>query len=653
MVDDEGRVEASTLPDRTEDPGGPRRRRRQRLWALALAPLLFVMACFAVDRTVHRGAVLRGVEAAQVPLAGLDRAGVEAALGALAVRLVETPLTVRLRGQGFEVDPRTLGLELDVDATTDAALHAGRQGSGLRQLGWWGARLVRDHAVVPVLRLDPDKLEAAIAGWEAQLPDRPFEGALVTAEGALVADPPRRGFAIDRDAAAERFLTALALPARTPLDLPLVEQEPTRRLADVEAALAAAEALLDGPVSLVAELPAEGEQPPQTVHFTFASELLVRALRTKPDADRGFELALDAQVVGGGLGEARAALERSAVDARFVVDDDDAVTIVPGRRATFLEPARVAAALLEAARSPSRHGAMPVEQGEPPVLTTGDAQALGIRGLVSKFTTQYPCCPPRVKNIQRIAAMIDGVLVRPGETFSINAHVGPRTVQKGFVAAPTIVHGEMEDTIGGGVSQFATTFFNAAFYGGYEIVERQPHSYWFDRYPMGHEATLSFPKPDVIIQNDTASGLLIRCVATDHFVTVKLYGDNGGRKVKRKVSAPYDPVKPPVEYIADRSIDPEDKKVVERGASGWSVTVSRLLTSADGKEETERRKVTYQPRPRRVKVHPCRIPRGEKGWTGEACPEPVEEDEDEAVADGGEAPQPAGEPAPGDAEEGS
>ena len=166
------------------------------------------------------------------------------------------------------------------------------------------------------------------------------------------------------------------------------------------------------------------------------------------------------------------------------------------------------------------------------------------------------CCQPRVQNIHRIADLLDQRIVRPDETFSINAIVGERTVKNGFVAAPSIEDGEMVDTVGGGISQFATTFFNAVFYGGYDIIERAPHTYWFSRYPMGHEATLSYPKPDIIFKNDSKAGILIDTSYTDTSITVKLYGDNGGRRVRAQVSPRFAVVEPTVELVPDPRRDP-------------------------------------------------------------------------------------------------
>ncbi len=297
------------------------------------------------------------------------------------------------------------------------------------------------------------------------------------------------------------------------------------------------------------------------------------------------------------------------------------MTVIPSRAGTLLSPDKVASALLRVARSPDRRGRLPLERGAEPAFTTAAAQALGIKELVGQHTTHHNCCQPRVDNIHRAADIIDSWLVPPGQIVSLNAMIGPRTTKNGFVLAPTIEEGEMVDSLGGGTSQFATTFFNALFLGGIDIEERTAHSYWFSRYPMGRDATLSWPKPDVIFQNDTDAGLLIRTIYTDTSITVKLYGDAGGRKVRFRVSPQQDLVKPPIEYIADPDRSPDEEKVKESGQIGWTVFVTRDIEFKGGTKRQDRRKVTYKPRVRRVLVHPCRIPDGEPGYTGEKCPE--------------------------------
>jgi vancomycin resistance protein YoaR len=287
-----------------------------------------------------------------------------------------------------------------------------------------------------------------------------------------------------------------------------------------------------------------------------------------------------------------------------------------------LDSAKTASEVWEAAARPDRNGTLVVTPAEPPPLTTEQAEALHITGLVSKFTTYHACCEARVKNIHHAADLVDATVLAPGETFSLNEHLGPRTLAKGFVPAPTIVHGEMEETEGGGISQFATTLFNAVLDGAYEIVQRQPHSYYFSRYPEGHEATVSFPLPDLRFKNDTNAGLLIKTQYGTTFIRILLYGDNGGRRVERKVSRRFDITDPPLEYEANEAIAPDAAKVLYAGRVGWSVEVTRVIRYPDGTTAEQRRKVVYNPRARRVAVHPCKIPEGEPGFTGDECPEP-------------------------------
>ncbi|MFP5326705.1 MAG: VanW family protein, partial [Acidimicrobiia bacterium] len=142
---------------------------------------------------------------------------------------------------------------------------------------------------------------------------------------------------------------------------------------------------------------------------------------------------------------------------------------------------------------------------------------------IATFTTSHPAGQPRVQNIHRIADMLRGTVILPGETFSVNGTVGRRTKANGFVAAPVIEEGRFSEGVGGGISQFATTLFNAAFHGGLDFGEYQSHSIYISRYPYGREATLSYPHPDLQIKNTTPHGVLIWPEYTERTITVTLY----------------------------------------------------------------------------------------------------------------------------------
>jgi vancomycin resistance protein YoaR len=158
-----------------------------------------------------------------------------------------------------------------------------------------------------------------------------------------------------------------------------------------------------------------------------------------------------------------------------------------------------------------------------PNITQDDINTFAIKEVVGTFTTKHPCCAPRVTNIHRIADLVRGTVIRPHSRLSINTLIGPRTLAKGFVVDHVIEDGVFAEAVGGGISQFATTTFNAAFFAGLDIPEYQSHSIYISRYPYGREATLNYPKPDLVISNNTPYGVLIWPTYTGTSLTVTLY----------------------------------------------------------------------------------------------------------------------------------
>jgi vancomycin resistance protein YoaR len=157
---------------------------------------------------------------------------------------------------------------------------------------------------------------------------------------------------------------------------------------------------------------------------------------------------------------------------------------------------------------------------------------------------------------------------------SLNDEAGQRTAARGFVADGAIVDGVLTDEVGGGVSQFATTLFNAAFFAGLPILEHKPHSFYISRYPAGRESTVYYGAIDVRVRNDTTAGLLVRTRSTAGSVTVELYGDNGGRRVV-STSGPRRP----------------------RADGGFNIEVTRTISGGDGRGERRVFRTSYDPVP--------------------------------------------------------
>jgi vancomycin resistance protein YoaR len=556
--------------------------------------------------------VLQGVSVAGILLGGASASEAEGRLRQRAREIEKGRLSVRVAGKAAELAASDAGLAIDVKASVKRALGAGRGPAWLGELWRYLTAPLRTVELELAGRLESARLSAALSALESRhIPDLPFGGAIEFEAGRATARPPRAGRriaasaeqAIARALLSGRLQPALELPLERVV-LALAPGALERAQREAEALMAAKLSLQSGERQLVFE---PRELAPLLVSERQGNELAIR---------------LDAARLDAWLAPRRAALEAPAQNARFEISARDEVQVVPSASGVTLDTGAFSRALHTAAASSNRTSPLPLLAKPEPSLSTEAAHGLGIVALVGSFTTRFPCCQTRVKNIERIARILDSYLVFPGQTVSLNEVVGPRTVKNGFVLAPGIEDGEMVDTPGGGVSQFATTLFNALFHAGYDIVERQPHTYWFPRYPMGHEATLSWPKPDLIFRNDTAAGLLIKTSVSKTSVTVKLYGNSEGRKVRAQVSERREIEKPPIELWPNRDVPPDEEKVKDGGVIGWSVIASREVTFADGTSKQERRKVTYKPQPRRLEVHPCRIPEGDPGATGEPCPEP-------------------------------
>jgi hypothetical protein len=224
-----------------------------------------------------------------------------------------------------------------------------------------------------------------------------------------------------------------------------------------------------------------------------------------------------------------------------------------------------------------------------PKRTTKWAQSLGIKQQVSSFTTEYPSGEARVTNIHRGADLLNNTVVQPGKVFSLNDTIGPRTEARGFVTAPVFAAGEFFDDYGGGVSQLATTTYNAGFFAGYQDVTHQPHTIFISRYPPGREATVNYGVIDLKFRDDSPHGVLIRTYYSSTSVTVALYGDTEGRTVREENRTESNPVAVTDQTFqcpAPPAVDPHDvcatlapgeRDQVSTGDAGFDVAFDRVI----------------------------------------------------------------------------
>lgn len=444
-----------------------------------------------------------------VPVGGLDPEQAERAVRANLPRRAGV-LTLHAPGRpGFPL--RVPVSELSPEPRVRRALRGAlRQrslgGRVLREIG-----LGEERRVPLEYRIDGRALERLVADVGRRIDRPPRSAGLRVRGGEPVALRAREGRRVRR---AELLRRLRRLP--TALRVPIAEVPPAVADGAAEAARRRAAVL----IRRGAVVEAGG------LSVRLGGPVLLRALDARA-VGRELRLRLAAAPLRARLEPRLGELTRPARSASFRIRGPR-VTVIPGREGRRIDVEALARAI--ARRPTSGRYRLPVVPVAP-ALTTAEAQRFRIREPVASFTTRYPCCQPRVNNIQRAARILDGTVIAPGGRFSLNEALGERTAARGFVPAPQINAGRLEDAVGGGVSQIATTVFNAGFFAGLRIVTHTPHEFWISRYPPGREATISWGGPELIFENDWPAGVLVSARATATSVTVTLYSSRLGRRV--------------------------------------------------------------------------------------------------------------------------
>ena len=483
--------------------------RRPRSWVIGIgAGLLTLAAIYLVDLLLTGGKIERGTTIAGVDVGGLTPGEATAALNTQVVPLYGRPVTVDVHGEPTSIDPPAAGLMPDVAGSVAAV--GERSANPITLL----TSFFRSSDYPLAVGIDQATLTAALSAVAQQSALAPVEGA-VTIEGTTVrAVAPVTGHdlqvpeavtavAAAWEAGGPGMLEGLVLPVTSsPVR---VTQEKTQAAAAEATAIVSAPLVLDAAGTPV-EVPVAA---------------ITAATTISPDAADGFTVTVDGAALRSPVAAAVQATEAGPADASIVIVNDAPVVnpAVPGRTVDW---AATDSAIQASLRSPARSVVVSYTM-TPPSLTTEKAQALGIKEVIGEFTTGGFASASGV-NIRVVAEKVNGAIAAPRATFGLNEFTGTRGEEQGYVPAAIIQEGALSTAVGGGISQFATTLYNAAYFAGMGDVTHTPHSFYISRYPAGREATVFDGEIELAFSNDYDTGVLVQTVWTDSDITVRLWG---------------------------------------------------------------------------------------------------------------------------------
>ncbi|MEU9992726.1 VanW family protein [Streptomyces sp. NPDC048045] len=534
---------------------------------------LYLTGLLLTGGEIEAGTTVHGVD-----IGGLSRADAVRKLEEHLAPAGSQALAVTVGERTGAIDPRQAGLRFDVEQTVDRATRTGSD-----PISVVGALFRSDgDDIEPVVHVDDRRTRAALGKLARSLDQQVRDGAVTFADGQVGQVTPRRGYALDVDAAVGTVRTSfLHGKADSVTPLPTRETKPKVTAAEVRRAVREfAQPAMSAPVTLT-----EGDK-----RVTVGQAVVGKHLQMRPDGSGRLTPSLD----GKGLRTEPelAGLTSGTENAGLRLDGDNVVVADDGRPGQEISDKALSKAvlpLLTRSGTAARTGELPTRRIQPEVTRDNTAQP-GPKETLSSFTVNFEKAPYRTQNIGRAAQLVNGSVVRPDETWSLNRTVGERTKANGFVEGIIILDNEFTKASGGGVSTVATTVYNAAFFAGMKLVEHGAHSFYIERYPEGREATVVWNLLDLKFKNDSGNAVYIQAESTDTSVTVTFLGTKKYDEIKSVTGARTN-VQQPVKKVSTA-----EQCVPQTPLEGFDVTVQRVFYKDGLEVKREPYRTHYAPR---------------------------------------------------------
>ncbi|MCS7259472.1 MAG: VanW family protein [Anaerolineae bacterium] len=525
-----------------------------------------------------------GVRALGIELGGMTRSQAFVTLATRSDSFLNFPVVLRYEGKTWVVSVRQVGAVLDIPQAVAHAYAFGRRGDLIGNILDQLRALFFGVEINPVVRYDSGPANALLAEIARQI-NRPARDAelIIQPDLTMLTLPAQNGLSVDIDATRSLVHQRALTRDLTPVELVVHETPPA--IVEIEPAYQIVQTLLSAPLVLSVALPerrVERVIPPDEL-----LSMLIIQEEANQDGTGRIVVTFDLDKWKSYLNDFAREVNRAPLDARFQVDPQNgSISVIrPSQEGYQLDVERSLTLITELINRPAHHLELPLLV-IPPAVRSDAANQIYFGDIVAEATTTFKgSSEARVRNIQVAASKFHGIVVPPGALFSFNAYLGPITAEEGYERSLIIWGDRTAVGIGGGICQVSTTLFRAAFFGGFEIVERWAHGYrvsWYEiEFGPGLDATIYAPNIDFKFRNDTEHFLLIQSYVDQEAgtLTFRFYGTRTQRQVAvegplvEEVTSPGAP-----EYRQDPSLPKGTVKQVEWPREGAKVTVRRTVT---------------------------------------------------------------------------
>ncbi len=548
--------------------------------------LLVILLLFGFE-VAYANRVYPGVHVHDLELSGLSLEEADQRLVEALQYADQGMVQFTFEGQVWEASPHELGYRIDPENSAEAAYAVGRKNWLPINLLDKGRAWFTGVQISPVTYYD-ERVAMEFLQKIASEVDRPVKDATFRIESAqVIAEESQAGFEMDIPATLDVLRQTLL--GMEDGQVPVIVEETLPLIVDVEPQAEIARRILSEPL----ELSVPEDDKSWTIQPEELAVMLVIQREENGQIDQPvYQISIHETLLTNYLASLAPSLTVEPVNTRFIfnVDTRQLEVIEPAVIGRKLDVETSVAHIKDEVFAGAHTVDLQFHINMPAVADDVTAEELGITELVrEEISYFYGSDPPRVQNITAASASFHGLLIAPGETFSMVQALDDISLDNGYAEAPIIFGGRTIQGIGGGVCQVSTTLFRAAFFAGFPIVERHPHSYrvgYYEQRPNGNrdvalaglDASVYVPIVDLKFTNDTDHWLLMETYPGSVSLTWKFYSTSDGRTVETSSSGLTNIVPAPETlYRENPDLAQGQTKRVDYAADGADVRVNRTV----------------------------------------------------------------------------
>lgn len=292
-------------------------------------------------------------------------------------------------------------------------------------------------------------------------------------------------------------------------------------------------------------------------------------------------------------------INKEPIDARFEIEEEKVTQFESSQDGIEMEIDRTLEKIKNTISGETATKTVSIETKEiKSKINVDNINDLGIKEIIGTGHSSFSGSPAnRIHNITVGSQKLNGLLIKPGEEFSLVTSLGDIDAENGYKTELVIKGNKTVPEYGGGLCQVATTMFRTAINTGLKITERSSHSYRVSYYePAGTDATIYVPKPDLMFVNDTPSYILIQYRIEGSDLFFDFWGTNDGRKVTSTDPVIYNITNPaPTKIIETTDLAPGQRKCTESAHKGAEAYFDYIVEYKDGEKRERRFYSKYSP----------------------------------------------------------